>query len=69
MSRSNNITIKIKREDTGLRGAIFLHADHSQGKIISVRISSKHKDEALGQVFRALGDSLTDICELLKGDK
>lgn len=67
MSRSNTLTTKIDRLTTGLNGAVFVHCDHTGGRITAVRISSKYKDESLGQVFRAVGDTITDIAELLQG--
>lgn len=60
--RSQTITEKIPREVTGLAGAVFVHIDHSGGKVLGVRISTKWKDgAAFDKVATALGDTITGL--------
>lgn len=55
-------TIKIGRAVTGFHGAIFVHAEHLDGKIVSVRFSHKWKDVGpLDLALAALGDAVTSI--------
>jgi hypothetical protein len=65
-SRSEHSVCKVKPEDTGFNGPIFIHVDHLQvagvRQIVGMRYSQKHKDDVeLERIFTALGDASTDL--------
>ena len=61
-TRYETITEKIGRETTGLSGAIFVHVDHIDGKVVGVRISTKWKDgHSFDKIATAIGDTVTGM--------
>lgn len=64
MTRSHTETIRLGKEKTGLKAAIFVHVDYTPaGEITGVRLShkSKEKDNVLDSLLTAIGDAVTDI--------
>lgn len=69
MSRLETITQEIGKDQTGMRGKVFVHVDHHRsGRIESIRLSEKGKDGGtLDHLFTAIGDALTDVIREVQG--
>lgn len=63
MTRREIITERIGTDLTGLKGAVYVHAEFDEtGKLDEIRLSEKSKElSTLDLLFMALGDSLTRI--------
>ena len=67
MNRTDTITQKIGRDVTGLKGSLFVHLEHENGRIVAVRFSEKGKDDnQLDRILTAMGDAVTEIAEALR---
>ena len=67
-SRTQTITQKIPRAQTGLNGSLFVHigfVDRSGVReITSVRVSEKSKDGCtLDNILTAIGDTITSVIQ------
>lgn len=62
-NRFRSVPRKITREQTGLKGALFMHVDFDRGDYpVSVSFSSKWKDGGtLDRTLSAIEDALNDI--------
>jgi len=69
-NRLHTVTVRIPRNKTKLRGAMFCHVDiEPDGRFHSVRFSHKWKefDNTLDETFTAMGDAATEAyAEFLK---
>jgi hypothetical protein len=65
MTRLHTLTKKIDREETGMRGALFVHVNFDDyQRIVDVRISEKGKDGLpLDKITNAIGDAITSLIE------